>query len=90
MSPPKKMKVDNTSSTSSKPTERKKPPKQDESETNNRSHKPKVIKIDAKELNDMISRKKLVISRPSRTSTATGDQEQTAEVSKITVFIRNL
>lgn len=83
MSPPKKMKVDSMSTSSNKPTERRKTSKQDESETNMKSQKPKVIKIDAKELSDLISRKKLIISRPSRTSTATVNQKQVNEVSEI-------
>lgn len=83
MSPPKKMKVDSMSTSSNKPTERRKTSKQDESESNMKSQKPKVIKIDAKELSDLISRKKLIISRPSRTSTATVNQKQVNEVSEI-------
>lgn len=87
MSPPKKMKVDDTSSTSKQPAERKKPSKQEENETSNETHKPNVIEIDAKKLSDLIARKKLVISRHSRTSTASVDQKQTIEVSKIKYFI---
>lgn len=90
MSPPKKMRVDSstTSEPAAKPTVEKKT-NTNEKEDETKSRRPKVIKIDAKEFTDLISRKKLVICRPSRTSTVTVDQKQVDQVSEINFSVGN-